>query len=216
MKFRASHRRNYLNLAIKQALPISGGLILDIGGEKKNSRNWALKDKAKTEKIVIINLNKNESPDVCGDASYLPFSNEVFSAVYCFEVLEHCEFPEKVLEEIQRVLRPSGLLLMSIPFLYPQHADPFDFQRWTEKKIERELKKRDFSQIKIKRLGGIVSVIYDMILNLLWNIKFPRLISAFIFYFFYYLLSPILYFLDKNVLPNPKIITTGFFISANK
>lgn len=49
------------------------------------------------------------------DALALPFADEVFDAVFIFDVLEHIEDESRVLAEIRRVLRPEGKLLMTVP-----------------------------------------------------------------------------------------------------
>jgi SAM-dependent methyltransferase len=62
------------------------------------------------------------------DVSYekLPFKDDYFDYVLIFEVFEHLKSPQLALEEIQRVLKPSGILLASIPnpktghkYIYP-------------------------------------------------------------------------------------------------
>ena len=70
-------------------------------------------------------------PEVFADAACLPFSDGIFDAVACLEVLEHVRAPDKVLSEIARVLRPGGMAYVSMPFLYPVHDAPHDYQRWT-------------------------------------------------------------------------------------
>lgn len=45
----------------------------------------------------------------------LPFEDGSFGAVLAFEVLEHVEDDEGLLDEISRVLRPGGLFVMSTP-----------------------------------------------------------------------------------------------------
>jgi SAM-dependent methyltransferase len=45
----------------------------------------------------------------------LPFKDNFFDIVFAFEVLEHLEFPEKVIEEIKRVIKPDGIILISLP-----------------------------------------------------------------------------------------------------
>ena len=61
----------------------------------------------------------------------MPFRDESFDTVLLLEVLEHVAEPERVLAEIQRVLRIGGVLLLSMPFLYPLHDSPHDYQRYT-------------------------------------------------------------------------------------
>ena len=50
-----------------------------------------------------------------GDVAAIPFGDASFDVVTCMEVIEHVEDPERVLDELQRVLKPDGLLLLSTP-----------------------------------------------------------------------------------------------------
>lgn len=70
-------------------------------------------------------------PDVFGDARCLPFLEGSISAIACYEVLEHVPDPESALAEMARVLAPGGVAELTMPFLYPVHDAPYDYQRWT-------------------------------------------------------------------------------------
>lgn len=45
----------------------------------------------------------------------LPFEDDFFDAVYCYEVLEHLTNPHRLLAEIRRVLKPGARLFFSVP-----------------------------------------------------------------------------------------------------
>lgn len=49
------------------------------------------------------------------DVRELPFEDDSFDAVVCFEVIEHIEDPLRAITEFARVLRPTGVLLISSP-----------------------------------------------------------------------------------------------------
>ena len=83
-------------------------------------------------------------PDLFGDACQLPLSGDSMDGVMIFEVLEHVPDPEAALSEIARVLRAKGVLLLSVPFLYPIHNAPFDFHRFTEHALLRTLHRQGF------------------------------------------------------------------------
>ncbi|MGJ8668467.1 MAG: class I SAM-dependent methyltransferase [Oceanococcus sp.] len=57
--------------------------------------------------------------------SALPFADATFDLVATFDVLEHVEDDTTALEEVARVLKPGGKLLLSIP-LYQANWTPFD------------------------------------------------------------------------------------------
>lgn len=54
------------------------------------------------------------------DATQLPFANASFDKIICSEVLEHIENYRQVLNEILRVLKPGGLLAVSVPRYWPE------------------------------------------------------------------------------------------------
>lgn len=50
----------------------------------------------------------------------LPFADASFDKVICCEVLEHLDRPEAVISELVRVLKPDGLLAVSVPSYWPE------------------------------------------------------------------------------------------------
>lgn len=50
-----------------------------------------------------------------GDLRELPFDEDRFDLVVCFEAIEHVVEQEQVLDEIKRVLRPDGVVAISTP-----------------------------------------------------------------------------------------------------
>jgi ubiquinone/menaquinone biosynthesis C-methylase UbiE len=54
------------------------------------------------------------------DARQLPFADASLDAIICSEVLEHIENYTEVLAEIYRVLKPNGVLAVSVPRAWPE------------------------------------------------------------------------------------------------
>ncbi|MEZ5484192.1 MAG: class I SAM-dependent methyltransferase [Lysobacteraceae bacterium] len=86
----------------------------------------------------------NAKPDVFADACDLPLQDSSVDTVLMLEVLEHIRNPSKALSEVARVLRPGGGLLLTLPFLYPVHDAPHDYQRYTSHGLVRELQSVGF------------------------------------------------------------------------
>lgn len=67
----------------------------------------------------------------------MPFPDQSFDTVLLMDVLEHLRDAPAALSEAARVLRPAGTLVLQVPFLYPLHDEPYDFQRWTSHGLRR-------------------------------------------------------------------------------
>lgn len=96
------------------------------------------------------------TPDLFADAACLPLLDRSIDAVLCFEVLEHVRDHRRALREFSRVLKSDGVLLMSIPFMYPVHDAPHDYQRLTEYGIRRDLADAGFEITRFSRSGHSV------------------------------------------------------------
>lgn len=92
-------------------------------------------------------------PHVLGDAARLPFAAGTFDGVACLEVLEHVPDPAAVMAEICRVLRSGGRAWVTMPFLYPVHDAPFDFQRHTRYGLERDAECSGLEIVELRRTG---------------------------------------------------------------
>jgi SAM-dependent methyltransferase len=89
------------------------------------------------------------NPDVFADASCLPIQSDKIDVVTLFEIIEHLESPQEALQEAYRVLKPGGSLWLTVPFIYPIHDAPFDFQRLTTFGLMRDLTAAGFVDINI-------------------------------------------------------------------
>ena len=85
------------------------------------------------------------------DGKKLPFVNDRFDSVVSFEVLEHVFNLPEILQEINRVTKTSGTILMSIPFAWGEHEAPYDFARYTSFGMTHLLKENGFQVIEYKK-----------------------------------------------------------------
>lgn len=87
--------------------------VLDVGSADGPSVGWLRGDWT----TVSLDLDPRGLAEggVCGSALALPFADESFDLVTAFDVIEHCEPESVVMNELVRVLRPGGRLLISVP-----------------------------------------------------------------------------------------------------
>tara|TARA_Y100000310_G_C20462298_1_gene705950 strand:- start:79 stop:777 length:699 start_codon:yes stop_codon:yes gene_type:complete len=119
-----------------------GSLIVNIGSGAEVIRD------------DVVNLDCIPYPGVkiVGDANNMPFKDNFVDAVICESLLEHVLDPKVVLNEVYRVLKPGGMMYLSIPFIIPFHSSPHDYYRWTAAG-SRELLK-DFQEQEFGILNG--------------------------------------------------------------
>lgn len=66
-------------------------------------------------------LRSNEDISVF-DGVHLPYEDAFFDVVYTCQVFEHVRYPDKLMSEVQRVLKPRGVLVGSVSYLEPYHS----------------------------------------------------------------------------------------------
>ena len=93
--------------------------------------------------------------DIIADLNQpLSIESESFDSVVSFEVLEHLSEPQMMLKEANRILRKGGVLILSMPFQWWIHEEPWDYQRFTRYGLEYQLKKAGFTDIVIEETTG--------------------------------------------------------------
>jgi SAM-dependent methyltransferase len=135
---------------------------LDVGGQRDNKRGQF--DIHRYDlKVLYLNLSANKGTDIVGDAANLPYADASMDGVICGELLEHVPEPRYVVRELQRVLKPEGIALITVPFLYRIHADPYDFGRYTDYFWFQVLQEAGFHEIVIEKQGLFGAVLFDML-----------------------------------------------------
>ncbi len=69
----------------------------------------------KLESSVLAESTKEKPTPPPHKLCHLPFPNESFEVVTMLAVLEHLHHPQAMLQEIARVLKPSGALVLTVP-----------------------------------------------------------------------------------------------------
>lgn len=72
----------------------------------------------------------------------IPFENEYFDKVLCLDTLEHVENEEQTLNEISRVLKPGGKLVLSVPHDFLNFLDPDELTRDMRNFVRKNIRKK--------------------------------------------------------------------------
>ncbi|MCZ6703542.1 MAG: methyltransferase domain-containing protein [Ignavibacteria bacterium] len=136
------------------------GIVLDIGGR---DRGKFKKPKQKVTKWIFADLEEKHNPDIVLDVSDMKeIETNSIDIINAIELFEHVEKIEPGLQECYRVLKRNGVMILSVPFLFQIHADPYDFQRWTEHKWRKKLSNLKFTIEKFQITGRFFTVLADM------------------------------------------------------
>jgi len=115
----------------------------------------------------IINIDpayeKEDQWSIKARGEDLPFRDNSIDFSICNAVLEHVKEPKKIVDEIYRVLKPEGKVYFDIPFIFPFHAAPNDYNRMTLQGLEylcRKFKKIE-SGMCLGPNSGIAQILVD-------------------------------------------------------
>lgn len=212
--FWATYRRKILDKLLEENKSYYNGIVLDIGGR---DRGKFKKPKDKVKKWIFADIEEKHKPDIVLDVANMEeIEDESIDVINAIELFEHVEYPEKGLKECFRVLKKDGVMILSVPFLYPIHSDPYDFQRWTEEKWIKTLKEVGFKIEKFEIMGRFFTVLADM--KKVFVKSMPRILK-YILYLSYPLMD-LLITLDKlNIIKNHSKLGKyhgGYFIILRK
>lgn len=106
--------------------------------------------------------NMNEISLLRGHILNLPLREELFDLVLCTEVLEHLRDPARGLQEINRVLRPGKILLVTVPWLWELFHAPYLSMvrllvRYAESRGLKSLLSNEFiaNYLRLRNLGAV-------------------------------------------------------------
>jgi SAM-dependent methyltransferase len=92
----------------------------------------------------------------------LPFADDDFDTIVLSDVLEHIPEPASLWSEMARILRPSGTLIMNVPFCYWIHEKPHDYYRYTEFALQRFAEGAGLEVLELEPLGGALEILADI------------------------------------------------------
>ena len=90
--------------------------------------------------------------DIYYNGETIPLDDASIDSVLSTQTLEHVPNPDRIVSEWARIIRPEGQLLLTMPFMWPEHEMPYDFQRYTTNGLRNILEKNGFEILSQERL----------------------------------------------------------------
>ncbi len=170
---------------------------------------------------LSVDIDPERKPDVVADAQKLPFSDGEYEMVLCTEVLEHVRNPKAAMDEIFRVLKPGGMVVLTTRFVYPIHDAPNDFWRYTRYGLLHQF--RNFEVIEIVPETRNFSTLAVLLQRLAFQSRFKmdKLVKVGLF-----TLAWIVKYFDglvvrqysdiKKSMEEQDIMVSGYYVAARK
>jgi len=149
---------------------LSGGKLLDVGCGSKPYKNLF-----KVQEYIGLDIDQSghahtyEEIDIFYDGKTMPFEKNSIDAILCNQVFEHVFNPTEFLVEIQRILKPDGFLLLSVPFFWDEHEKPYDYARYSSFALKYLLEKNNFEIVKSVKTNAHFGIIFQIINVILYK-----------------------------------------------
>ncbi len=150
------------------------GKTLDIGcGQKPYQALCA------SSEYIGLELDTQENrdfkkADYFYDGKRLPFEDKAMDSVVTHQVFEHVFQPNEFLCEINRVLKDQGILMLSVPFVWDEHEQPYDFARYSSFALTSLLKEHGFEIIALKKSVDDLGLLFQLLNAYLYKKCFTR------------------------------------------
>lgn len=155
------HKLQQTRGVIKYALDSNyiKGNVCDFGAGTAKYKSMIIK---KSANYIATDVFPNENIDIVCDVEKSPLKDGEFDTVICTQVLEHTKHPWLVAQEIYRILKKDGIIIVTAPFLVPYHPDPEDNYRFTPSGMETLFKDAGFKILEADFYGNQYVVILEM------------------------------------------------------
>jgi len=147
-----------------------GPVVLDVGAgsgtftNRLAARGFEITSTDVTDDALQVLRGRVSGTVERADATSLPFSAASFDAVVLGEVLEHVEDDSAALKEAARVLRPDGILAVTVPRnpAWFSRSDEWagHFRRYTREQLENRVAMAGFEILTCKAWGFPISALY--------------------------------------------------------
>lgn len=155
-------------------------IIVDFGCGQKPYQEFV----TKPNKYIGIDIDKsNHIADIFCSVYNVPLESQYADYAFSFQVIEHLEEPNLMLNEMFRILKPGATLFITFPMSWELHEVPFDYFRFTEFGMRRMLEKIGFQEIIFNKQGSFYSNLGLRLIKLI-NRKFLRIFVPILNYIF--------------------------------
>ena len=147
----------YIIKTFKPFLNLSCGIFFDIGsGNKPYSflfNNHIKKYKGMDYRKIALTEGYSK-PEIYGDGQRIPLKKNSVDTILCTQVLQYIQYPDCLIKEIGRIIKPDGYIFLNAPQSYPVHHREYDYYRFTRNGIRDIFERNDLKIISLEQNGA--------------------------------------------------------------
>lgn len=209
--------RRGIYILIKKYADYVAGNVLDVGCGDKPYMHLFNKAKEYDGLEIESSVHPSTKADFFYDGTHFPFPNNVYDTIITNQVLEHVFTPDEFLEEIYRVLKPGGSLILTVPFIWDEHEQPYDYARYSSFGLKSLLEKNGFDIIVQEKTSPNIATIFQILNTYIQKIisVFPKPVCIVLYCFTTFPLS-LTGLLLGFILPNNKDLYLDNFVVAKR
>lgn len=150
------------------------GKVLDIGCGQKPYESLCNVTEYIGLEVDTPENRINKKADFYYDGKVMPFENDFFDSIISNQVFEHVFNPDDFLQEINRVIKPQGKLLLTVPFVWDEHEQPYDYARYSSFGLQHILKNNGFEILEHKKTAADITVIFQLFSAYIYKITLSK------------------------------------------
>lgn len=159
---------------VLRAILLSGE-VLDLGGDARSTYAVTLGEGAH---VTTVNISQETGADIIADLEKpLPLKDSSYDGVMLMNVLEHVFEYRALLSECARVLKSGGKVAIVVPYMFPYHASPSDYHRYSKEALTRALRAAGFTVDMVTPLGSGVFAARWLFIERLLPGKFQNVLA---------------------------------------
>jgi SAM-dependent methyltransferase len=165
------------------------GKTLDVGCGQRPYENLVACTKYVGLELDTPAARKMNKADLYYKGKRFPFRKESFDSVMINQVFEHVFNPDEFLQEVNRVLKQGGRLLMTVPFVWDEHEQPHDYARYSSFGLAWVLNKNGFKIVKQKKSVNDIGILFQLVNGFIYK-KVETRFLLLNHFFFLFLIAP--------------------------
>jgi SAM-dependent methyltransferase len=157
--------RRYIDAFLARYAGACRGVFLEFGDPRYRDRF----DPRGVERYDVFDIVPGSGVTIVGDLQACPqVPDDTYDVIVCTQVLEHVPNPFLAAAELARILKPGGLLLLTVPAAYPYHSAPDDYWRFSRDSLRLLFGER-LRELQIESFGNRLTI-----MGAYWNWYAPH------------------------------------------